>query len=139
MNMNHRIVEISADETIAIRHQVMWPDKPVDYVRLPNDEEGKHYGLFIDGEMVSVISLFITDKQAQFRKFATLQRLQGKGYGTLLLEEVIHVARSLNLDKIWCNARMDKAGYYAKFGMKLTDQTFLKGGIEYVIMEKALI
>ncbi|MBR8538286.1 GNAT family N-acetyltransferase [Carboxylicivirga sediminis] len=136
--MNHRIVEISPEATIAIRHQVMWPDKPVDYVRLPNDEEGKHYGLFVDDEMVSVISLFITDKQAQFRKFATLQSYQGKGYGTLLLKEVIHVARNLSLDKLWCNARMDKAGYYAKFGMKLTDRTFLKGGIEYVIMEKAI-
>lgn len=138
MNRNHRIVEISPEATIAIRHQVMWPDKPVDYVRLPDDEEGKHYGLFVDDEMVSVISLFIADKQAQFRKFATLSRYQGKGFGTLLLKKVINVASNLHVEKIWCNARIDKADYYARFGMKLTDRTFVKGGIEYVIMEKEL-
>ncbi|WP_439185190.1 GNAT family N-acetyltransferase [Carboxylicivirga taeanensis] len=136
MNRNHRIVEITPEETMAIRHEVMWPDKPSDYVRLPNDAEGKHYGLFVDNEMVSVISLFIESGHAQFRKFATLFSYQGKGYGTLLLKEVFKIAQCSNSEKIWCNARRDKGEYYARFGMRLTDRTFVKGGIEYVIMEK---
>jgi len=130
------ILEITPGETLDIRHKVMWPDRPLDYVRLPNDDKGKHFGLFIEGKMISVISLFITDKEAQFRKFATLNDYQGKGFGTMLLKEIIDIAQQEKLHKIWCNARIDKSSYYVKFGLTLTDQKFMKGGIEYVIMEK---
>ena len=35
-----KIIEITAEETIFIRHKAMWPNKPIDYVRLANDDEG---------------------------------------------------------------------------------------------------
>lgn len=73
---------------------------------------------------------------AQFRKFATLTAYQGKGHGTLLLKFIMKFAKLNNVNKIWCNARVDKSYYYAKFGMTLTDKKFVKGGIKYVIMEK---
>ena len=133
-----KIVEISAEETLNIRHKAMWPDKHIDYVRIANDDEGRHFGLFIDDFMVSLVSLFIVNKEAQFRKFATLPAYQGKGFGTLLLKEIMDTVKDENIDRIWCNSRTNKSGYYAKFGMTLTNKTFVKGGIEYVIMEKNL-
>lgn len=131
-----RIAEITAKETLLIRHQVMWPDRSIDYVKLPNDDQGKHFGLFINDQLISVISLFIVDQEAQFRKFATLSEHQGKGYGSLLLKHIMNVAAEQNIQKIWCNARMDKSDYYKKFGLTLTHETFDKGGINYVIMER---
>jgi len=134
--MNPKIVEITSEQTLNIRHKTMWPDKPIDYVRVVNDNEGRHFGLFINDKMVSVISLFIINRDAQFRKFATLVDYQGKGLGTMLLEKVMSIAEDENIHKIWCNARIDKSNYYAKFGMDLTKSKFVKGGIKYVIMEK---
>lgn len=131
-----KIAEITSEETIPIRHEVMWPNKPIDYVRVPNDDKGKHFGLFINDKLIAVISLFVENDEAQFRKFACLVEYQGKGYGTLLLKHVINMANQNKLNKIWCNARIDKAYYYAKFGMARTNEEFVKGGIEYVIMEK---
>lgn len=131
-----KILKITAEETLSIRHQVMWPDEPLDFVRLPNDEEGRHFGLFLNGNLISVVSLFITDKKAQFRKFATLTQYQGKGYGTLLLKEIMAIAEQKQVSKIWCNARQGKTGFYSRFGMKLTAETFTKAGIDYVIMER---
>lgn len=130
------IAEITAAETLRIRHEVMWPDRPIDYVKLPNDDQGKHFGLFLNDSLIAVISLFIENQQAQFRKFATLNKHQGKGYGSQLLQHIFDLAEQQQFKKIWCNARMDKSSYYAKFGMKLTDNTFNKGGLDYVIMEK---
>lgn len=135
--MDHKILEIPVYKVLEIRHTVMWPTKPIDYVRLPNDEEGRHFGLYINDELVSVISLFIENSQAQFRKFATLEKHQGKGYGTILLNEIMSIAQENKLSKIWCNARVEKSSFYEKFGMKATDKTFEKGGVSYVIMEKA--
>lgn len=134
--MEFKIVEIPTEETLNIRHKVMWPNKSIDYVRIPNDDKGKHFGLFVNDKMISVISLFIVNKEAQFRKFATLTRYQGKGFGTVLLKEIMNIIKHNKVNKVWCNARIDKSDYYAKFGMTLTDNKFIKDGIEYVIMEK---
>ena len=87
-------------------------------------------------ELISVISLFIENREAQFRKFATLQKYQGKGYGTQLLGFVFDQTIDYQVNMIWCNARADKTYFYQKFGMRETDNTFVKGGIDYVIMEK---
>ena len=114
----------------------MWPNKPIDYVRLANDDEGKHFGLYVDTKLISVISLFISKNEAQFRKFATLTEYQGKGYGTMLLKEIMHIAEKEGLSSIWCNARRSKTNYYAKFNMNLTKTEILKGGLNYVIMER---
>ncbi|MEP2237196.1 MAG: GNAT family N-acetyltransferase [Maribacter sp.] len=137
-NMSHKIIEITSQQTLPIRHQVMWPNKPLDYVKLINDDNGLHYGLVLNNEIISVISLFIDDGEAQFRKFATLTNHQGKGYGSLLLNEIIQVAIKKSVSKIWCNARVSKLKYYQKFQMMPTDHTFVKGGIDYVIMERKL-
>ena len=134
--MEPKIVEINSEETLNIRQKVMWPDKSIDYVRVPNDANGRHFGLFVDNKLISVISLFIVNKEAQFRKFATLTEYQGKGYGTTLLTEIMKIVKHNKLNRFWCNARIDKARYYKKFGMTLTDNKFIKDGIEYVIMEK---
>ncbi|WP_350285393.1 GNAT family N-acetyltransferase [uncultured Croceitalea sp.] len=116
----------------------MWPNKPIAYVKLPNDDQGQHFGLFSQDKLIAVISLFIDGNDAQFRKFATLRQEQGKGHGTVLLQFILKTTIELSLESLWCNARADKTYFYEKFGMQKTDKQFLKGGIHYVIMEKQL-
>lgn len=114
----------------------MWPDKPLTYVVLEGDDQGLHYGLYDRQELVSVISLFIQGQEAQFRKFATKTDLQGQGYGSRLLRFVLTEAQKYPVKAIGCNARLEKAAFYEKFGLAKTDQLFSKGGIAYVIMKK---
>lgn len=121
---------------LPIRHKVMWPDKPMSYVELPNDEKGKHFGLFVNGEITSIISLFKSNNEAQFRKFATLIEHQGFGYGTILLNKVIDLIKKEKIAKLWCNARVEKSKFYERFDLTSTTKKFKKGGIEYVIMER---
>lgn len=132
------IKEIPYEQTWPLRHQVMWPEKPLEYIQLAQDPEGIHYGLFVDEQLTSVVSLFIRDRTAQFRKFATAQAAQGKGYGSHLLRHMMQEVEILGLEKIWCNARVEKAAFYQKFGLLPTDQTFSRGDKKYVIMEKCL-
>lgn len=141
MNSPYIIKKIPYQSTWAIRHQVMWPNKPFDYIKLEADEEGIHYGLYVDKDLVSIISLFIdsNDKEAQFRKFATLDNYQGKGYGTVLMKHLLSELVTLNVERVWCNARINKADFYERFGMSKTAETFVKGAIGYVVMEKKLI
>ena len=126
---------ISAAETWPIRHIVMWPDHPVEFVQLENDDKGIHYGLYKDEQLMSVVSCFEQNKEMQFRKFATLQQYQKQGLGTALLYFVLDKAKKKGIKKVWCNARSDKKYFYEKFGLIATDKHFIKAGISFSIME----
>ncbi|MFT5885343.1 MAG: putative GNAT family N-acyltransferase [Arcticibacterium sp.] len=134
--MSIEIKEIKAHETWDMRHRVMWPERNIDYVKLPKDKEGFHYGLFSKGFMVSIVSLFIENGQAQFRKLATEETEQGRGYGGQLLNHVIKMAQSKKANRIWCNARVNKTGFYEKVGLQKTNETYSKGGIDFLILER---
>ncbi|TLX78126.1 GNAT family N-acetyltransferase [Labilibacter sediminis] len=135
-DINLSIEEIAAEETLGIRRDVMWPGKPLEYVKLQDDSEGLHFGLKLNGELVTVVSLFVKNEEAQFRKLATISAHQGNGYASLMLDHIITLSQNKGVTKLWCNARVNKTGFYHKIGMYETDQKFSKGGIDYVIMEK---
>lgn len=136
--MGIQIKSIPPEITWPMRKAVMWPNKPLEYIKLPEDQEGTHYGLYCNNELVSVVSLFIKNKTAQFRKLSTKKTEQGKGYGSKILDHLLKEAQGNGVVMIWCNARQDKAGFYQKFGLTETSKTFTKGNIDYVIMEKTL-
>ncbi|RLL47125.1 GNAT family N-acetyltransferase [Oceanobacillus piezotolerans] len=129
------IAKISKEKAWELRHKVMWPDKPFDFIKLEDDDIGMHYGFYKNKKLISVVSLFIDNGEGQFRKFATLQTEQGKGYGSALLHDVIKEAKQLGLKRIWCNARKNKVDFYKKFGLKETDGHFTRGGKSYIIMD----
>lgn len=113
----------------------MWPDQPLEFVQLKEDDSGLHFGCFIDANLVSVVSCFITDNEMQFRKLATLQEYQGQGIASELLKHIFELALQKNIKRIWCNARADKKSFYGNFGMKDTFQTFSKLDQKFAIVE----
>ena len=137
--MTDYIKEITAADTYPLRHAVMWPQMPLDFIILPDDEKGIHFGLFKNDTLIAVASLFIENNIAQFRKLATATPEQGKGYGSQLLSHLLAYAEDKKVKKIWCNARKDKAAFYFKFGLKVTKRVFRKQEIDYVVMEKLII
>lgn len=127
------ISPITAEETLPLRHSVLWPDKPFEYVRVPDDDLGYHAGGFIEGQLVSVISLFVNEQTAvaRFRKFATHPNFQSQGIGTQLLNHVIEKARQAGASELWCDARLTAAAFYERFGMQADGGIFYKGPIAY--------
>lgn len=129
-----RIEVIRAEDTLAIRQIAMWADKDIAFVKLKDDLEGQHFGLYRHECLISVISLFSKGDRMQFRKFATRPEYQGRGYGSMLLKEVIERAKTSGFKDLWCNARVSKVSYYEAFGLVMTEETFIKEGQSYVIM-----
>ena len=136
--MSMKIEQIAPHHTWSIRHKVMWPDRELDYVKLPEDYAGVHFGLYVDDQLISVVSAFESGQEAQFRKFATLEAHQGKGHGSKLLNYLLDWLGEQGATRIWCNARIEKCGFYERFGMVKTDETFQKGGKDYVVMERVV-
>ncbi|WP_431166158.1 GNAT family N-acetyltransferase [Tenacibaculum halocynthiae] len=136
--MATEVRQINFSDVLPIRHKVMWPNMPVSYVKLEGDMNARHFGLFVNGKITSIISLFTKNNEVQFRKFATLIEYQGLGHGTVLLKNIINVIKKEGAKRIWCNARVEKEKFYKKFDLKATTNKFSKGGIEYVIMENII-
>ncbi|QKG55919.1 GNAT family N-acetyltransferase [Hymenobacter sp. BRD128] len=134
------IQPIKPAQTYALRHTVLWPDKPLAYVQLPEDAAGQHFGAFVEGELVAVISLFVApDGEARFRKFATDPAWQGRGVGTALLRRVIEVARQQGARALWCDARQNTLPFYQRFGLAPEGEVFYKGTIPYLRLSMALL
>lgn len=132
------IEEISYEEILKIRQQVMYPDKDIEFVKLKDDANGLHMGYCIDEKPVCVFSLFLNENKIQLRKFATLEEFQKKGYGSKLLEWLINYATEMQFDSIWCNSRYNKREFYKKFGFEETDSIFEENGYKFIILEKKL-
>jgi GNAT superfamily N-acetyltransferase len=130
-----KIVKIKPSQTWQIRHEVMWPDQPFEFVQLKEDDLGFHFGVFDEAKLVSIVSCFFNDDEMQFRKLATLVEYQGKGIATELLKYILNFAKEKNIRKVWCNARTSKKSFYEKFGMSDTHKSFSKEGQEFTIME----
>lgn len=129
------IEQIPAAMTWHLRHEVMYPEMDLEAVKLPDDEEGVHFGLFDENRLISVISTFEHGGEIQLRKFATRNEFQGKGYGKQLFEFVLDFAKSKNMERVWMNARTNVAGLYERYGFEKTEQTYFKDGYDFVIME----
>ncbi|MCB2407183.1 GNAT family N-acetyltransferase [Hymenobacter lucidus] len=129
---------ITAAETYPLRHAVLWPNKPYDYVQVENDAAGYHFGAFRQGRLVAVVSLFIEGEEARFRKFATHPSYQRQGIGSRLLTHLIAVARQHGARSLWCDARQDATALYHRFGMRAEGPVFYKGPIPYQRMRREL-
>ncbi|MES2416910.1 MAG: GNAT family N-acetyltransferase [Bacteroidota bacterium] len=124
--------------TWRIRHLTMYPEKPYDFVKLENDFDGIHFGIYVDHDLAGVVSLFITADTAQFRKLAVLPAAQHQGLGSKLMEYLIDFCQTQNIRLLWCNARINAKDFYTKFGFRETDQTYSIAALHFVKMELIL-
>lgn len=121
--------------TWRIRHLAMYPNQPYDFVKLQDDFDGIHFGIYESYELIGVVSLFTEGDVGQFRKMAILPEAQNKGFGAQLLNYLIDFCKVQKLTKLWCNARVNAKEFYAKFGFTETNQTYSSSGIDFVRME----
>ena len=132
----YSIEQIRHEVTWPLRHEVMYPDMDLESVKLPDDDQGIHFGLFDHNRLISIISTFKTGDEMQFRKFATLNEFQGQGYGAKLFDYVLEFAKSEDIKRIWMNARVNVSAFYERYGFIKTEKTYFKDGYDFVIMEK---
>ena len=134
-----KIRAIKWEETLAVRHKVLWPNKPESFCQVDGDELANHYGVYIEEKLVSVASIYIEDKVARLRKFATLIEFQNAGLGTKLITHIINALKSAGIEYFWCDARTTAVGFYQKFNMVQQGGEFTKSGVLYIKMKVKLL
>lgn len=132
------ILNIKVEDVLPVRHKVLWPDKPIEFCQVKGDDEALHYGAFIEKELVSVASIYIADKSARLRKFATLTNYQGKGIGSTLIRHILQDLNDRKMIRFWCDARESSVELFKKFGMGQYSVRFYKEDIPYFKMAVSL-
>jgi len=107
-------------------------------MEMDEDQDGMHFGAFMDNKLVGVVSLFPKGEDFQFRKFAVEPDYQGKGIGNMLLAYITDFVKAEGGKRLWCNARSTATGFYEKNGFNHTGGVFSKNGFDYEIWEKKL-
>lgn len=138
MRSPFQVQQITASETISVRHQVLWPEKPMDFCQLPEDQNAIHFGIETSRELVCVASLFINKSEARLRKFATLPSYQNQGLGSELLQHILSDVKKRNIEKFWLDARETAVPFYRRFGLNVEGEPFLKHHLTYVKMVLSL-
>lgn len=131
--MPYPIRPIPAQQTLVFRQAHMWPDKPLEHVKVPGDETALHLGAF-DGEtLVGVASFFQKPPGIRLRKLAIAPNYRGAGLGSQLVQEGAKLAAEQGHTQLWCDARQTARGFYEALGFTLDEATFEKSGLTYQI------
>lgn len=111
----YEIKNISWEQTIPLRHGVLWQNKPSEYCHVHGDNDGLHFGAFINDDLVCVASVYLKSDKARLRKFATDARYQDQGIGSKMLNLIIQSPKNYHTKFFWCNAWESTLGFYKRF------------------------
>ncbi len=128
-----RIKEVSTDEILPIRQQVLRKGKSFEACLFKGDqlESTYHLGVFFDTKLVGICTLVISKKKIeniqfnyQLRGMAVLEKFQSQRIGKAIMEHLPTFLAEKEIDKIWCNARIKAIGFYEKFQFKKVGKAF---------------
>ena len=136
--LNIHIEQITHELTWRLRQQVLYPGRTMKDMAMSEDEDGIHYGAFVENKLVAIASTFRQGNDIQVRKVAVDPSLQHQGVGSRLLQYITDRARESGATRIWCNARKSATGFYLRAGFKPNGDAFTRNGIDYIIMDKPL-
>lgn len=126
------IKQISAQETIPVRHPELRKGKPIEDCIFDGDNLSTtfHLGLFLNTHLVGVATFLENNNtlfqsgQLQLRGMAVLAKHQGKKLGDLLLNKAEELAIAKNKSIIWCNARLIAVNFYKRAGYQTIGNSF---------------
>ncbi len=132
------IRKIAWQDTLDIRHKVLWPDKPKEFCMVDGDETANHYGILSENQIVGVASTYRNKDKVRLRKFAVDTKLQNTGYGSEMLRRIIELEKQNAGGIFWCDARETAIGFYKRFGLQVEGDAFIKSGKRYFKMSISL-
>lgn len=118
---------VRAEELFDLRRRVLRADDPERSVQDARDDEATslHFAGFLDGRAVASSSWFPSVAPInpdlvsfQLRYMAIDYDVQGRGYGTVVVETALAQLRDLGAQQVWANARDTALGFYLATGWR---------------------
>jgi GNAT superfamily N-acetyltransferase len=125
-----RTVRVEASDLHELRRRVLRNNDPAKKAGDARDDEAAtlHVGGFIDERLVVSASFYLTKAPVneelvsyQLRFMATDFDVQGKGYGSQVLEFAFDVLREEGAQQVWAYARDTALGFYVATGWSVVE------------------
>lgn len=98
------------------------------------DENATHYLVLKDKQAVATSRWRITDEGIKLERFAVLKSHRSKGYGRLILKQMLEDAIQQN-KYIYLYAQIEAVNFYQKNGFTTRGDQFMEAGIKHIMME----
>jgi GNAT superfamily N-acetyltransferase len=136
---------IPVHEARILRHAVLRPNRPVEEVVFPGDDNptSLHLGAFEDDALVGIATLIQDacpldgrDDDWRLRGMATARQVRNRGIGGMLLSRCIVHVRDAGGRRLWCNGRSDARRFYERHGLKAVGEEFVTPhtGLHYMFV-----
>ena len=129
-----KVKKVSAEIVRPLRHKVLRPSLPFksSIMDLDDHDYTFHFCVKEEFRIISVASVYhesfveMPKKDAyRLRGMATEPSEQGKGYGKMVLNDVIaYLSKETESEILWCNARTTAFGFYEKMGFNIVGNEF---------------
>ena len=127
--VNFDAVDVS--DILEFRQVMLWPDKPLSHVMLPDDDSATHICGRLNQRIIAVGSFFLTGDSAQLRKLAVDPEYRGQSLGKSLVRFGIRKLAEAETKVLWCDARVESVGFYERLGFEVDQSVFEKSGAQY--------
>jgi len=126
--------ELPTTEIRKLRHDVLWPHKSSfeDCVIEPDEIETTFHMGAVEKNIVVGTSTFLIDindkfetkSQYRLRAMATSPSVRGMQVGRQIIEVAIEKLKNLEIELLWCDARLESTGFYEKLGFKMKGEIY---------------
>lgn len=131
--MRYPIHTIQTDQTLVFRQANLWPDEPIDHVKVPGDDTVVHLGAFNGETLIGVASFFRQPPRVQLRKLAVAPTHRSAGLGSKLVRRGALLMHKEGIEQMWSDARVTATGFYEALGFEIDTETFEKTGLLYKV------
>ncbi|MHB1419954.1 MAG: GNAT family N-acetyltransferase [Bacillota bacterium] len=97
-----------------------------------------HVLAFDDKEAIGCGRLVKFDQEGKIGRVAVKKQMRKKGVGRLICNELIKLAKDLDLKSVVLDAQTYAIDFYLKLGFEVESEMFLEAGIEHIKMRKNL-
>lgn len=146
--MKPELKQVSVEEILTLRHQVLRPGKPLSTARFEGDEQETtyHFAVILESKIQGCVSFMlkfnpklVQKPSYQLRGMAIDANCRGQGIGRQLLEYAENQLKLNLVQLIWCNVRISSVEFYIKNAyLQIGEQFDIPGVGPHVMMYKSL-
>jgi len=123
-----------AEQAFSIRRKVFVDEQGVDQnLEYDKEDQSKHYLLLLAGKPIAAARWRETDKGIKLERFAVLPEFRNRGFGDIILEEVLQDVKLLG-KTIYLHSQVRAVPFYERNGFRKEGDMFVEAGIEHYFM-----
>jgi predicted GNAT family N-acyltransferase len=124
-----------AELAFSIRRKVFVDEQGVDpNLEYDKEDQAHHYLLLLAGKPIATARWRETEKGIKLERFAVLPEFRNRGFGEIILDEVLRDVRQLG-KTVYLHSQSRAVPFYERNGFFKEGEMFVEAGIEHYYMK----